>query len=232
MKETPDGSKTSEFYNDFHKEKNNREDSYGMTIVEMATANLDFHTVLDAGCGQGAVVRDFLKNGYDAVGIDISDWAVNAQNQKLADQGRMFVGSLDQLPFPDNSFDLVFSSDVLEHIPENRIPTVASEIVRVCKKHIFLSISLRPSSQNNKFHITLKPREWWEQQFLVAGAVKNDELRNKLQKLAAGASVEEIIRQGPARFIADEMQWFFDEPPYDFNGELEPWLFTFTVSEK
>ena len=55
--------------------------------------------------------------------------------------------------FPNNqtacvcSFDIVMSSDVLEHIHEDEADKVISELVRVSRRHLFLSISLKPHTK-------------------------------------------------------------------------------------
>jgi SAM-dependent methyltransferase len=218
-------------YNEYHKEKvaAKQSESYGFVFLDKLLQEVKFTSFLDAGCGNAAVVRELLNRGYDAKGIDVSDYIINDVNRDLVENGVLHAGSLENLPFPDKSFDLVFSSDVLEHITVEKVQRVASELVRVSKDLLFLSISLRPSAQNNKFHITLRPRSWWEESFAKAGVIRDQELIDRFQLRKPCASVEEILRIGPARFIAEEMRWFFENPPYDFNGELEPWFFAFRL---
>ena len=48
---------------------------------------------------------------------------------------------------PDCSFDIVVSSDVLEHVHEDEADKVISELVRVSRRHLFLSISLKPHTK-------------------------------------------------------------------------------------
>jgi hypothetical protein len=48
---------------------------------------------------------------------------------------------------PPRSFDLVFSADVLEHIHEDEAERVVAELVRVSRRHLFLSISLKPHTK-------------------------------------------------------------------------------------
>ena len=45
------------------------------------------------------------------------------------------------------SFDLVFSADVLEHVHEDEAEQVIAELVRVSRRHLFLSISLKPHTK-------------------------------------------------------------------------------------
>jgi len=71
--------------------------------------------VLDVGCGVGALVTALLERGLDAYGVDVP--AVAPQWTKAGnDAGRFFSVNAVELPFPDNSFDVVTSFGVIEHI--------------------------------------------------------------------------------------------------------------------
>jgi SAM-dependent methyltransferase len=76
--------------------------------------------VLDYGCGDGTVVRMLREAGYDAYGVDIR-WA-GADYGDLEASGLGAAGYLryydegGPLPFPDGTFDLVISDQVLEHV--------------------------------------------------------------------------------------------------------------------
>lgn len=74
-----------------------------------------FRTVLDVGCGIGAGIRELTAAGYDAYGIDLPGltpfWA-EAGN----DPGRFFGSHALRLPFSNDSFDVVYSLGVIEHI--------------------------------------------------------------------------------------------------------------------
>jgi len=226
----PHSSTRRELYNSYHQAQAYRyTTSYGAQFLDLVCRHYRFASVLDAGCGGGIVVRSLLHRGYLARGIELSDWVVKRECPDLLDMGIVHIGSLDKLPYKDSSFDLVFSSDVLEHIPVASVSTVASELVRVCRHHLFLSINLRPSSDNNAHHLTLRPREWWENVFAEAGATKNGPLVAHLQKTKPGATNREILEAGPAQSIVHEMDKFLQEEPYSFHGELEPWIFAFAV---
>ncbi|ACU61724.1 class I SAM-dependent methyltransferase [Chitinophaga pinensis] len=76
-------------------------------------------SVLDAGCGGGRNLIYFLKNGYDVYGIDPNPNAVEAVRQLSATLSHtnatenFVVASAENLPFEDNTFDLIISSAVL-----------------------------------------------------------------------------------------------------------------------
>lgn len=68
-------------------------------------------------------------------------------------------------------FDLVCCSDVMEHIPEEFVPVVLSEISNYTKKNgtMIFSISANPARKffedGENLHVTCKPLEWWIQAF-------------------------------------------------------------------
>jgi SAM-dependent methyltransferase len=70
------------------------------------------YKVLDAGCGTGGTTIDLAEFGQ-VTGVDFSTDALGyAQARGLT---RLVRGSIEQLPFGDNSFDLVTCFDVLYH---------------------------------------------------------------------------------------------------------------------
>ncbi len=68
---------------------------------------------LDVGCAYGFVVELLSKLGYDAVGVDISNYAV-----EMGRKDGLIEADAEQLPFMEESFDLVTCFAVLEHLPE------------------------------------------------------------------------------------------------------------------
>jgi ubiquinone/menaquinone biosynthesis C-methylase UbiE len=96
-------------------------------------------TILDTGCGDGALSRDIVQNtgATRSVGMDLS--VRRAQRGAGEVPGVTFAaGSIYEIPFPDNSFPLVLCTDLLEHLDE---PAKAfSELVRVSSRHVLISV--------------------------------------------------------------------------------------------
>lgn len=74
--------------------------------------------VLDAGCGAGRFAEIALGTGAEVVAIDLSS-AVDACRANLAGNERLHVVQCDltEMPFPDGTFDCVYSFGVLQHTP-------------------------------------------------------------------------------------------------------------------
>ena len=89
---------------------------------------------LDVGCGGGILCEEIARLGFAVTGIDPS-----AHSLQIA-AGHAQAGSLrinykkgtgEAIPYPDNSWDIVFCCDVLEHVRD--VPKVIAEISRVLK---------------------------------------------------------------------------------------------------
>ncbi|CAG1017993.1 putative S-adenosylmethionine-dependent methyltransferase/MSMEI_2290 [Burkholderiaceae bacterium] len=74
-------------------------------------------SVLDVGCGVGAMVRTFLDLGYDAYGVDLPGLHRHWTRLSLP-QERMFIVDPEglRLPFADGSLDFVYTLGVIEHV--------------------------------------------------------------------------------------------------------------------
>jgi len=96
--------------------------------------------ILDVGCGKGFLLYDFTKvvPGVEVVGIDISEYAI--QNSKEEIRDRLQVGDATNLPFDDNSFDLVISITTLHNLHCNDLDVALREIERVGKKNKYVCV--------------------------------------------------------------------------------------------
>lgn len=89
-------------------------------------------TVLDYGCGGGQIVGLLRSRGIDAHGCDKyyggGDWSSNVPPSIAQYIHRM---SDDRIPFDAETFDIVLSNQVMEHVPD--LGAVSREIARVLK---------------------------------------------------------------------------------------------------
>ena len=88
--------------------------------------------IIDAGCGTGKLASFWLNEGYDILGVDMSDGALAITNKKGVKT--MKADILKGLPFEDNSFDLVYSDGLLEHFVDPE--PILTELFRVSGKYV------------------------------------------------------------------------------------------------
>ena len=87
--------------------------------------------MLDAGCGEGVLVEQLMKEGYNIVGLDLN-YASDIVVQ----------GSITKMPFPDKYFNLVLCLDTIEHLHYSDQEKALAEINRVLKPDSILVISI------------------------------------------------------------------------------------------
>ena len=74
--------------------------------------------VLDAGCGIGRHAYYAARYGAEVWAVDISDAVEVAAKNVSGTEARVIQADLNHLPFPEDSFDLVYSMGVLHHLPD------------------------------------------------------------------------------------------------------------------
>jgi predicted SAM-dependent methyltransferase len=115
--------------------------------------------VLDIGCAHGFIVKRLNDLGIPAYGIDVSKYAVdNKAHQNVIE------GDILDIPFKTGYFDFVYSSDVLEHIPEDQVGDAIFEMVRVSKRGLIEITYEKTPMDIDDTHVTMKPYEWWRDQ--------------------------------------------------------------------
>lgn len=99
-------------------------------------------SLLDAGCGEGETLARLgagLPPRVAAIDLDPAAAAFTATRVPAAD---VTVGSIGDLPYPDDSFDLVLCLEVLEHIED---PAAAlADLARVARRDLVISVPDEP----------------------------------------------------------------------------------------
>lgn len=107
----------------------------------------DVESILDAGCGNGAITNKFPGN-YRVVAIDSSDEAL-----KYVEKDKILC-SADEIPVANHSFDMVFSSELIEHLPSGILRGTIGEFKRIARKYIYISV---PNNEHLEFNYILCP---------------------------------------------------------------------------
>jgi SAM-dependent methyltransferase len=96
--------------------------------------------VLEVGCGTGAVLYEVKRRGIGTAhfGIDLAD--PNAHLHPGVAGAGLSLSAYDgaSIPFGDASFDLVYASHVLEHVPDER--GFLAELARVASRWIYVEV--------------------------------------------------------------------------------------------
>ena len=114
--------------------------------------------ILEIGCGIGSVVFELSGQRYDITGTDISGEAITYGLKKYGDI-KLQVQPAEDLQFEDETFDIVLSFDLFEHIA--RVDRHISEVHRVLRKDGFYLLQT-PNKYSNMIFETLyhKSLKW------------------------------------------------------------------------
>ncbi len=93
--------------------------------------------ILDAGCGSGRMLQELAAYGQVS-GIELDEDAAEMAAQR--GWGEVAVGRLEELPWEDDTFDLITSLDVVEHTPDDRV--ALAELRRVSKPGGWLLVTV------------------------------------------------------------------------------------------
>lgn len=109
--------------------------------------------VLEIGCGIGTDGHEFARNGARYVGIDLSPNSIKLSKERFelfnANAAFRVVNAEEGLPFPDDSFDHVYSFGVIHHTPNPE--NITKEIYRVLRPGGTFTVMLYNRSSINYY---------------------------------------------------------------------------------
>lgn len=86
---------------------------------------------LDIGCGNGKTVAALLQEGAFVTGLDFSENAIEHCKKMFLENADFVVSDCSDLPFDDDTFDIVTLVHVLEHLDDEQLSSTVSEACRV-----------------------------------------------------------------------------------------------------
>lgn len=156
----------------------------------------EINSVLDVGAGQGSFTDYAIRAGLYAKGYDFSQFAVDHPHNYAA--GNLFQCDVTKgIPEKDLTYDVVYSSDMCEHILKSKIPEVLKEFYRITRRWVFLQfpVVLRPEDVFDyeveqarpethplwahfmiSGHLNMEQRSWWDDLFVKTGFTLRDDL--------------------------------------------------------
>lgn len=159
------------------------------------TSSVNSFSVLDIGGYKGAT-KEFLPNDDVSV-LDVYD----------INEDKYIKGDGTNLPFKDESFDILCSFDVLEHIPRNQRKTFIAESVRVSKHGVFIACPFEAGD-----NIT---RSTEKNLNIIYESINNEDhrwLKEHLDnKLPSEEEIETILRNQGVKYIKQ------------FTNHIEDW---------
>ena len=157
--------------------------------------------LLDAGCGTGGFLRWVLDRGAfaDTAGVDIAGSALELARERVP-EARLEAARLAALPFDSDSFDVVVSHDVLQHVPEGDVLESLLELYRLITPGGTLLL------RTNGARKLRREREDWR-------AYDRETIRKELA--AAGFDEERVTYANTVLSIRDALRRRFPHAPSD-----------------
>ena len=112
---------------------------------------LDGRAVLDLGCGRGRWSKEYAGRGASVTGADISPEAISLVAREMP-QHHFVCGDVADLGFPPESFDVVNSVTVLQHMPHEKQQLALSHAAQWTKPGGFL-VLLENIGPINSLHV-------------------------------------------------------------------------------
>lgn len=112
-------------------------------VIEIVKKELDmkeFNTILDVGCGTGALCSILNSIGLKVTGVDPADKMLDVARNKLENKAVSFVHAnvLERLPFDDKFFDAAIASYVAHGMGKEDRKLMYAEMSRVAKSKVII----------------------------------------------------------------------------------------------
>lgn len=199
--------------------------------------------ILDAGCGIGTTLLPFgpqLKDTPNMVGFDFSlavlERAQELQSQRNLPPLQLVHGDIQNLPFPNQQFDLVLARHMLYHVPE--IPKAAREIARVLKpKGLFMATANSMHSRPELNDIHRKALAFFpDAKFIERGSARFGSENGEDVLRASFSSVQTIPWYGHMRYKTtdDAIRYYTSTVYYQYaleDGDQKDQLRTMVAHE-
>ena len=120
--------------------------------------------VLDVGCGIGNLVWALRKLRISAYGLEPS---LEAKQYCVAKKYCQY-NNYSKIPYKNNEFDLVYTSQVLEHIPYIELKRTLLDMERISKGlmiHMIGVKDLGPMVEDDPTHLIIQDEIWWNKKF-------------------------------------------------------------------
>ena len=127
--------------------------------------------ILDFGCAKGYIVHGLRLLGYEAYGVDVSEYAIAEAPKEV----NGFIKQIEPFESLNSKFDWILCKDILEHLPYEKIDEQL-QILAGSTQHLMAMVPLGDGSkfyieayEKDPTHIIREDLQWWEDKFFKNG---------------------------------------------------------------
>jgi 2-polyprenyl-3-methyl-5-hydroxy-6-metoxy-1,4-benzoquinol methylase len=145
-------------------------------------------SVLDLGCGPGALMHLLWELGVNVEGIDFAESSKELASPEVRD--RITIGNTTDHLKPADSYDLVISREVLEHLTVFQIRKSVANMVRMTSRFIYCTTRFHPAPKSlvdfttepsvDPTHITLLSKDFLRLLFVLEGCRSRPDLEARM----------------------------------------------------
>lgn len=138
--------------------------------------------LFDTGCGLGHFMVAFKELGADVYGCDVSNYCARSLKNRFGN--KFYQTPMEEMRgVPQNTFDIVFCTSTMEHIPKNLVERVFINLIKICKPGgtIYIEIDTTPNNQKpvpEASHVNIRswplwlleinrPPYWWNHDYTL-----------------------------------------------------------------
>lgn len=151
-------------------------------------------TVLDMGCGPGALMFLLHELGVKADGVDFAQASKDIAPPEVRD--RIHIGSATDVALPSNSYELVICREVMEHMTALQVQQTVQNICRIASRYVYVTTRFHPKPDSlfdvttefdvDPTHITLMHIEMLRLMFVLQGFRRRRDLEQRMDWLNKG----------------------------------------------
>lgn len=127
--------------------------------IDRFVSGLKGKRVLDAGCGGGRDIAEFIKRGLQVDGIDYSTKTIKKCREQFP-EATFYEGDLRNMDLPDNEYDGLWACASILNIKKEDVPVVLAEFKRVLKQNAELFISVKEGEGEKMIRDQAGKRIW------------------------------------------------------------------------
>ncbi len=151
-------------------------------------------TVLDLGCGPGALMHLLWELGVDVEGVDFAASSKQLATPEVRD--RIAIGNIFEPIKSDSTYDLVICREVLEHLTVFQVKKAVENMVRMTKRFVYCTTRFHPEPASlvdfttqfdvDPTHITLLNKDLLRLLFVLEGCRSRQDLEARMDWLNKG----------------------------------------------